>query len=177
MAAALSERLGIAVRLCFSLGQRIGDTLQLTLSNVGSVRDAHTNTEFTTITYKRGKTTRRRDPFTLHLQYQSQLAKDLRALVEKGATAPPPWTMLFTSDREHASNLIRFELKKVSSELCLLSLRRGGLIAMAQDGASLATMMHHSRHASEMMLSRYLNWGQFNFSAAREMMQLAGPST
>ncbi|MBS1972053.1 MAG: site-specific integrase [Bdellovibrionales bacterium] len=175
-ALALNERLGMAIRLCFQLGQRIGDTLQLTLCNIGSVTDAHTNTEFTTIMYKRGKTTRRRDPFTLHLEYNSQLAKDLRALVEKGRTASTPWTMLFTSDRELAANLIRMELKKVSSDLCLLSLRRGGLIAMAQGGASISTLLHHSRHASDSMLARYLNWGTYNFTAARELMQLAGPS-
>jgi hypothetical protein len=50
----------------------------------------------------------------------------------------------------------------------LLSIRRGGLQDMAQSGMSTAGLLHHSRHADEATLHRYLEWGKLALNPARE---------
>lgn len=158
-------KLATAVLLCFTLGQRIGDTLKLQRQKVGSVYDQHSRTEFTTVQYVEGKTVRRRDPFTLHLPATSKIAVDLRALVSLSDQKT-----CFGEDRVFNASLIRTAIKKSCADLCLLSIRRGGLITMAQSGVSLQTLLHHSRHASEEMLMRYLGWGENFFLPARELV-------
>jgi hypothetical protein len=39
------------------------------------------------------------------------------------------------------------------------SIRRGGLIAMAQRGASISQLLSFSKHRSEAMLLKYLDYG------------------
>lgn len=171
-----NDRLAVALELSFILGQRIGDTLRLQRARIRETTDSHSSTTFTTIQYVEGKTTRRRDPFTLHLPSTEDLAMKLRLL------AIGEHKMLFGEDTIMNASTIRSALKTASPTLSLLSIRRGGLIRMSQKEASLTTLLHHSRHATEQMLMRYLGWGEHYFAPARELMSLSseplpGPST
>lgn len=171
------DRLAVALELSFILGQRIGDTLRLQKQKIGLRTDAHSQTTFVTIQFVEGKTTRRRDPFTLHIPTSEGLANKLHAL----AQTPGNNKYLFGEDTIMNAMHIRTAMMTTRVGLTLLSIRRGGLVRMAQKGATLHTLLHHSRHASEQMLMRYLGWGEHFFTAARELTASGffnnGPST
>jgi hypothetical protein len=135
------------------------ETSQLTL-----IDDRASGNHFLGITYRRGKTIKRRQPFTLHLKANHPIAKQLWE-------TRPDETRLFCKDsfRLEALEILRDALKSVDDELGVLSVRRGGLQKMALDGASLETLMHHGRHSSVELLNRYLGWGRLNLIAAREL--------
>lgn len=147
--------------------------MQVEASRVSTITDPSTNVTFTTILYRRGKTTRRRDPFVIHIPQTNPLAHELAAFAETRMTTETQPTYLFTPPAGRAAALkkIAEALKTVSSELGLLSIRRGGLQQMALQGLSLQTILAHSRHTTEQLLNRYLGWGAFNFAAARELAQ------
>lgn len=159
----------LLLQTAFALGQRVGDVSQLQTKRITTMHDPVTNTHFVCLQFRRGKTTRRRQPYTLHLPLTGQLAKEL---LERAQTHQED--LLFVADRGLALRVIAAALKEVNQELCLLSVRRGGLQKMALQGASMATLLHHSRHTTEMMLDRYLGWGLCNLISAR---QLNGQST
>jgi len=181
--------LAVAVQLAYKLGQRIGDTLQVVPSAVGLIVDDFTKVEFVRITYRRGKTTRRRQPFTLHLEASSPLGIAVMDLAQRQTHAMAnllfvpsggPGTQVVQGARSTGKQedkrvkcLKLLALHMKAEGLTLLSLRRGGLQAMAQSGASIATLMHHSRHSTTELLDRYLGWGACNFIAARELHSLA----
>lgn len=157
-------RLALALWIAFLLGQRVGDTLQVETSQLTLIDDRASGNHFLGITYRRGKTIKRRQPFTLHLKANHPIAKQLWE-------TRPDETRLFCKDsfRLEALEILRDALKSVDDELGVLSVRRGGLQKMALDGASLETLMHHGRHSSVELLNRYLGWGRLNLIAAREL--------
>lgn len=171
----LPQALALALMLAFYLGTRMGDTMKLETGCLESVRDRSTDFVFLAIQYLRGKTTRRTQPFSLHIPETMTLAQRLIQLQEQqlalpsdGNQVPRPLFINNREDADQALEQIRGALRQVNPELGLLSVRRGGLQLMAQNGASTATLMHHSRHSTEALLQRYLGYAKLTFPAARE---------
>lgn len=167
--------LSAAVALAFVLGQRMGDTLKLEVGCLALIRDVATTTSFLAIQFRRGKTTRRRQPFSLHLPATSKLATDLLELQAEGRDGDP----LFPSaaDPDKAISTIRAALQQIDPTLGVLSIRRGGLQHLALTGASTEVLLHHSRHAKLEMLERYLGYGQLALHPARQRFLGALPET
>lgn len=150
----------------FELGQRIGDTSKLRTSHITQLSDPATGLKLVCVGFRQGKTTRRRDPFTLHLLEGSPAGQAILQLAHSRRQEE----YLF-APREQINVLLatlREEIKKEDAELTLLSIRRGGLQHMAMAGLSKSCLLHHSRHSSEALLDRYLEWGTWSLSAARE---------
>jgi hypothetical protein len=164
----------VALRLSFELGQRMGDCLNLQATHIRQINDPKTHTQFVAVKFVKGKTTRRMDPYTLHVPFGSitgqevyQLAQAVISRQGKAQGEPSIGPLLF-GPKKDAEAAIRRALLRVNKDLSILSVRRGGLQRMSLEGCSIACLMHHSRHADETMLNRYLGWGTFNLEAARE---------
>lgn len=166
----LEPPLQIALELAFYLGQRMGDTIQLEC-RISSIFDTPTSTTFITCCFIRGKTTRRRQPYTLHVPESHPLGQRLLALQEQRRKNASTFLFVEPPMRGNALVTIRGALQAVDETLGLLSVRRGGLQKMAIDGASIETLIHHSRHTTQQLLDRYLGWGKFNLIAARERLE------
>jgi hypothetical protein len=164
----LSHDLKAAVGLAFLLGQRMGDVLKLQAGSVANIEDMATQHVFTAVTFRQGKTTRRRQPYTLHLPANTVLAMQLHDLQKQTCRSVPLFLRSSGGDPEKALTTIRGVLRQQDSSLSILSIRRGGLQRMAQMGASLECMLQHSRHSTQCMLERYLGYGKLLFGAARE---------
>lgn len=158
--------LATAVSTSFRIGQRMGDTFQLRSGALDPVDDRFAQMTFLSLCYKHGKTTRRRQPFCLHLPMEDSLSAALMNL----QNSTPPGSLLFLSEfsPEAAFDTIKQALKKLNPNYSILSIRRGGLQEMALSGVSQATLLHHSRHSSVETLHRYLEWGKLALDAARE---------
>jgi hypothetical protein len=167
---ALRQDHRLELQVSFFLGQRIGDVLQVRVEGLRQIDDTPSKTGLLSIAFRKGKTVRRRDPFSLHIPSDQPLAQELLQV----AATKSAKDYLFVADesRETAMSAIRSAIKKHDPTLSLLLIRRGGLQALADEGASLSTLLHHSRHTTEMMLNRYLNWGERNLLAARERLGL-----
>ena len=89
-AAEIALAMAEAVEMAFTLGQRMGDVLKLESVGISTILDQieftpnrnqefwpprAPNTRYLTITFRKGKTVRRRQPYTLHLPYSSALAQ------------------------------------------------------------------------------------------------------
>lgn len=159
----------LALQISYVLGQRVGDTLKLMAKSIDTVRDEATSLTFVALTYRYGKTTRRRAPYTVHLDGETDLAQEL---LSWSATRQDNSSPLF-GDNLTVLGDIRDALKTQDAELCILSVRRGGLQRMALAGLSQETILHHSRHSTISMLDRYLEWGKLSLNAARELVSLA----
>lgn len=161
----LSPMASVALQISFELGQRLGDTLKLERCGIDKIFDDFTKTSFVTLTYRKGKTTRRRAPFTVHLMEHSTVGKLLLDYVPTVNELN-----LFGDLPQHIKILgeIRDSLSNVNAALGILSVRRGGLQAMALAGLSEAAILHHSRHSTRELLERYLEWGKLSLDAARE---------
>lgn len=180
----------LAIELAFFLGQRIGDTLLLKMDALDTIVDL-ISTEYLVVVFVKGKTTRRRQPFCLHVPMgveapTANLAASLLKLQQTGLQSqhPSPQSgsqtlrnvFLFGDPLKEAER-IKNEMSIVASEtgvpLTLLSIRRGGLQVMACSGLSEAALLHHSRHTNVETLHRYLEWGKLAFHAARERFHVA----
>lgn len=160
----LNEVDTLACETSFLLGQRIGDTHQLPQEAISTIADKRSGLEFLTVLYRKGKTTRRRQPFTLHLPRNTDMAERLlqrSASLQRGE-------LLFGDLAGSSGDNIRAALTRLNPLYTLLSIRRGGLQDMAQQGVSTGSLLMHSRHASIETLHRYLEWGKLSFDAARE---------
>lgn len=155
----------LLVETAFELGQRIGDTAKLQADHITWLQDGATGLKLLAIQYRKGKTTRRRDPFTLHLAASMPLAADL------WNTAQSRRGQLLFCDPDNVCAMMtemRNALKNIDAELSLLSIRRGGLQDMALAGMSESSLLHHSRHTTLQLLHRYLEWGTLMLDHARE---------
>ena len=153
----------LALQATFALGQRLGDMFKLPPSNIGTMTDSLSNLVLTTIVFKKGKTIKRTQPYTLHLD--GTLGTELLEYTASCKGQPFLFDLGFVQR-------IREALHTVNPKLTILSIRRGGLQAMAQKGASIETILHHSRHVSTDTLMRYLEWGQVNLQHIRELQAL-----
>lgn len=172
----LHQDLQAAVTCSWVLGQRMGDTLKLSIGSLTVVTDLASNTKFLCLLFRRGKTTRRRQPFTLHLPLDHPAAIQMQDLYSRCSHLPPTDPLFLTQigEAETALEQIRHALKAVDDSLSILSIRRGGLQQMAQMGLSDAVLLHHSRHAEIGLLHRYLDWGRLALNPARERFGLDG---
>lgn len=163
--AAEQMRLAILLTVAFLLGQRVGDTLKLRRGCLTTVKCNATLLQLVAITFRHGKTTRRRQPYTVHLPADSQMAQ---ALWKLNAETASEFLFFEPNAIEKAMMTARTTLQSLDSLLGILSIRRGGLQKMALDGVSEASLLHHSRHATREMLHKYLQWGTMSLDAARE---------
>lgn len=108
IAAMLPERLALALLTAFALGQRIGDTMKVSQGALAQIEDKWTGTTFLAITYKRGKTTRRRQPFALHLPVGTRQAAP-NPLASNGQQQHPPQAELTAGLSER---LLRLEAER-----------------------------------------------------------------
>lgn len=179
-----AELLAEAVEVAFRLGQRMGDVLQLDASQLSFVDDsAVSGCRFLGITFRRGKTVKRRQPYTLHLPWEDRISQQLWSRVTEGRYAKDGRLFVQNTARPAALDAIKTWVQKTDQanpseghaenqqHLGILSIRRGGLQQMALEGASVETLLHHSRHATVAMLNRYLSWGVTLLHAARERFQ------
>ena len=160
----LSKEGALALQVSFTLGQRVGDVFKLSKSNISSIQDERTKKILTCLTFKKGKTIKRTQPYTVHLD--GELGK---SLLEHATSVKTSTTLLFQF--QELLN-IKTTLRQANQQLCLLSIRRGGLQHMAQRGASQETLLHHSRHTTQETLMRYLDWGIVNLQHVRELQNL-----
>ena len=148
----MDEPIVTAILLAFVMGQRISDVMQL------AGEDLTTNGKNLVITFRRGKVIPKIGPFTLALALDTAVA---RQMVEMAKGRPG---FLFTPANSEAERLemqsrVRQTLVDLDARLEARSIRRGGLQAMATRGESMESMLRVSKHASEKMLMRYLDWG------------------
>lgn len=155
----------VVAEISFMLGQRVGDVVRLRSNRVSWMPGR----EFLALQFIEGKTTRRRDPYSLHLPASETATRVFNLAQNRNG-------FLF-NDVDGILQTLRLNLKKLDPQLSVLSLRRGGLQKMAQDGISLSTILHHSRHATEGMPMRYLDWGGCFLNAARELFPNRPPQT
>lgn len=154
----------------WALGQRLGDFLQLALSDflVSQVRDRL----LLCITIRRGKVMSVTQPYTLFLQADTYPAT---ALLKAAKEARTHQQLFLCSnyntkeEREAFAHLTAVLITSVDEHLEMRSVRRGGLQEMATRGCSLAEILTFSNHRSEDMLLRYLNWGQMSTTRATAM--------
>jgi hypothetical protein len=98
-ACSLASMEGLALRTAFVLGQRVGDVLQLVAERVRWVDDRTTSLRLLGLQFRKGKTTRGRDPFTPHLHGGLASAGTGRG----AARAPAFHRRPYADDRRHAS--------------------------------------------------------------------------
>ena len=156
----LCHSAALALEVTYVLGQRLGDVFKLVPQNISTITDEISKQTLTTVMFKKGKTIKRTQPYCLHLDGvlgQSLLKFSKERMLEQ---------QLFQFEDFEA---IRDAIKATSPELNILSIRRGGLQAMAQRGISIETILHHSRHTTQDTLMRYLDWGQVNLAHIREL--------
>jgi integrase len=176
VAAHLSPDAQLLLQIAFHLGQRVGDCAQLQSKNLKVLEPTKTTPRLAAFNFRQGKTTRVKSQFTMHLPLNDT---EFKWLTEG-------WKRLNERQFCFGANLnacvvvmteIRKELKRINPQLSLLSIRRGGLQAMALEGMSKSTLLHHSRHSRESTLDRYLSGGLLNLQAARERFPVGTPST
>lgn len=144
----------VAVGLSFILGQRFGDVLQLHNSDIlipVGWQDPHSTF---LVTFRRGKTVRTSGPFTISIPDTCPLLRRLRTNIRIIAKTEIQKQIFPPGTRAE----VIAALKIVDHRLELRSLRRGGLVRLAQS-SPLETVQLFSRHATKQMLLRYLSWG------------------
>ena len=152
----LMERIEVpivaAIILAFVLGQRISDVLQL------SSEDLTINGKNLVFTFRRGKVIPKIGPYSLALEKESMVARQIWEMAKrrKGFL----FTKLNTADeRLELQTVVRRTLMEVDVRLEARSIRRGGLQVMAERGEAMEDILRVSKHATENMLMRYLDWG------------------
>ena len=148
--------LKIAILLTFVASQRISDILQLHSENVKQDGD------FLMITLTKGKVIDRIGPYTIFFPAHSQTAK---AMLELQKTRGNKY--LFseensTTERHTLGESIRVLLKSVNTTLNQPAIRHGGARQMGLLAIPQETIRTFTKHATESMLNRYMQHGQFN---------------
>jgi integrase len=166
-AARLPTATACALRVAFHLGQRMGDVLNLTAPCTKRIVDPTSGMTFLSILFRQGKTTRVLQPFALHLPETMPAAQALREL-DQARSGRPLFVEEGEDEKRKMLDTISKCLQTVNPLLRCLSIRRGGLQAMALGGIPTHVLLHHSRHASMKNLERYLGWGELLLDPARE---------
>ena len=156
--------------VAWMLGQRFGDIIQLATSDV--IFTEH----LVTITVRRGKVMATQPPFTLFLEPDSYPATSLRQLVSAAQSIAQLYICTASNavdERAAVALMASTMLVTIDDSLELRSIRRGGLQHMAQEGIPLSAILNFSRHTSENMLLRYLNWGAISTHRSAPMLEIA----
>jgi len=140
--------LGMSWLLC----GRTGDVRQLLPNDVKTMKmgDANGGVQIT-VTFYRGKTIKKRGPYSLHTRAPQELV-DLLGLNEPTQSWVPLLGKASVKD-------VLGSLRRVDSGLENRSVRRGALQALATAGVDEPTLLLFSGHAALSMLRRYLGWG------------------
>lgn len=158
------------VAAAWVLGQRFSDLAQLALSDI-ELTSTHV-----CLTVRRGKVMTTQTPYTLFLNVEAYPANVLAELMNTAASNGQFFLCSSTNqplEREATAHMTSAMLKSIDESLELRSIRRGGLQAMALAGHTLPIILQFSRHTSEAMLMRYLNWGAQTSSRTRPLLQVA----
>ena len=151
------KKMGLLCALAFSLGQRLGDVLQL------AKHDIQIDQQFILITVRRGKVVPHIGPYVLTMERNFWLSRELWNLREQ-TTSQFLWTENnSTKERELLELQLRRMITAVDPRLEIRSLRRGGLQRMAASGFPMDTVILFSKHKTTQMLLRYLNWGAASY--------------
>jgi hypothetical protein len=162
------------VEACWALGQRFGDFIQLAISDFLILPDT------VIITFRRGKTIVHTKPYSLVLDRHCKVTMNL---LEVRDTATARGWLFLTSRFNDAASLKALSLRtatllsQVDDRLEIRSIRRGGLQHMASLGHSVEKMRLFSKHRSDEMLLRYLNWGQAAGALNEEILQISSTMT
>lgn len=145
------------VEACWVLGQRYGDFLQL------AVNDFTVDESEVKITVRRGKTVSYTKPYTLTLDKNLEVARNLMAVRQQAMDNG--WLFLISKHPcEETAKKISHQtsnlLAALDERLEIRSIRRGGLQHMASQKVPIPTIRLLSQHKSDEMLLRYLDWGQ-----------------
>ena len=158
----------VAVVVCYVLGQRISDILQLAPTDLRWQQMG--TTRVLAITIYRGKVISSIGPYSLFLPegFIAQALWNL-AVARHAQGQRFIWTSANTQiERERAGNLVRNLLHSVNPDLEQRSIRRGGLEHMANAGWDTEIIRAlFSKHSSEHMLMRYLANGRVCMAAAK----------
>ena len=166
----LPRELAIALKIAYLLGQRMRDVLNLRSNCLSTIFDPVTHANFVSATFRKTKTTRTAQPYCLHvpIEEMGQELLDLAANRQEHFLFLSDPALKDEMEKVRTLELISAALKKSNETLNVLSIRRGGLQAMAIAGMTTETLLAHSRHKRVENLHRYLDWGKVFLGAARE---------
>ena len=150
------EDLATIVLAAWWLGQRIGDMLKLAPEDVKQV-----SPKLGMLTIRRGKVTSKIGPFTIGFDPNGAEGRMNKLLTLAKRRSTQKFLVLSSlDDFEHQSEKVATLLKRIDPALGRRSIRKGGLIRMANNGMEIKDLLSFSKHVSEHMLMRYLGGGQ-----------------
>jgi len=156
----------LAFAIAWILGQRIGDVMRLEHRGIGiPLMDPLTHTWNVPITFHVTKNMKKADPYTLHLPLQSTVGKELTELAQRRPPSDTRGQKLLLFQPNFIWH-IRQCIHGMSKGFKLLSIRKCGLQNMAMKGVK--DVKKFSRHTTEAMLQRYLDWGKADLAPVRE---------
>lgn len=147
----------IVLALMWSTAARVGDILAL------KAEDLLLSPDSLAVCIRRGKTTKRRGPYTVHTTYAGDLPE-----LQAWMAAHPQRLFSVTP----AEMLLTFRL--VDRRLEARSIRRGSLQSMAAAGVPIDTLLEFSGHTNAKSLLRYLLWGVVGEERRARMLRAAG---
>ena len=148
---------------CWTLGQRLSDFLNILRKDVMFFPEK----AYIAFTIRHGKVTAKTGPFSVFLP----------------ATFPPAQHLHLIASKSSSSELFSDEMKLQVTRaihrmhLDLRSVRRGGLQHLAMSGVPTKQLLDLSRHTSEGMLRRYLNFGTVMAANALEQTSMVNQVT
>jgi hypothetical protein len=167
----------LALRVAYLLGQRMGDVLNLNGGSTDVLFDPKSGMWFVTILFRKTKTSRTCQPYSLHIPREEAVGKNLQQFAQDRKSQQ----YLFMDDegrfeqrKLQGLQRIKAALQSVNNGLSVLSIRRGGLQVMALAGLSTECLLAHSRHRQVENLHRYLEWGKLMLNPARERWNMGG---
>jgi integrase len=166
------------IALAFKLGQRISDMIQLDATSINIQN--HDDRPRLAIDVKIGKVIGKIGPYTLWLNIEDPIARQLLALRQRATEAGRPFLLSYTNsneERTRVSDTVRDIIRTVDADLELRSIRRGGLQLMANAGVPTAEILKLSKHSEEKMLLRYLDNGKMAAADAATMIDAAKHAT
>jgi hypothetical protein len=159
-----SEGVRLLLLMTWLCAGRTGDIRQLDTHDI--VVRAPTGDERThlTVTFRRGKTVKKRGPYSLHTSLPRALA--LAHGIQEGCQH---WGNMRTA----TVGDVLTALRRIDPQLENRSLRRGALHALANDGVAETVLLLFSGHATLHMLRRYLGWGSIGLEKQTTMSNAA----
>lgn len=164
--------LATLVLVSWLLGQRMGDIIQLASSDVTWTAD------HVIVTIRRGKVVRATGPYALALHHSAWTTR----LIEFSSSRQGflVTTTNAEEDRTKVSRAVALMLASIADHLEVRSIRRGGLLRLAQSGLTSEELRIFSRHTTDTMLRRYLGWGahivaNMRWTAGAVTASLPGP--
>jgi len=165
--------LRLILLLSFHMAQRCADIIRL---QVAEICVMGTLTRFK---FMEGKVVPSIGPYSIHMETHHPVTQELLAFVNTRNINKKKYLFLNqnTEDTTDATSTkqrtllgvqIKDLLRKINTNLEQRSLRRGALQHMAMTGMTIRQLLYYSKHRSEEMLMRYLDWGTFNLEMATQ---------